>query len=103
MIDVADLRRSYQQGGLDESELPSHPMDLFEKWLQQAIDSKMYDPNSVVVSTVDEQGQPYSRMVLLKDYDRENMQGTPYCMSWVPDWGKTEPSGRYRTQSSVRR
>ena len=38
MIDVADLRRSYQQGGLDESELPSHPMDLFEKWLQQAIE-----------------------------------------------------------------
>ena len=73
MIDVADLRRSYQQGGLDESELPSHPMDLFEKWLQQAIDSKMYDPNGVVVSTVDEQGQPYSRMVLLKDYDRENL------------------------------
>ena len=72
MIDVADLRRSYQQGGLDESELPSHPMDLFEKWLQQAIDSKMYDPNGVVVSTVDEHGQPYSRMVLLKDNDREN-------------------------------
>ena len=48
-------------------------MDLFEKWLQQAIDSKMYDPNGVVVSTVDEQGQPYSRMVLLKDYDRENL------------------------------
>ena len=73
MIDVADLRRSYQQGGLDESELPSHPMDLFEKWLQQAIDSKMYDPNGVVVSTVDEQGQPYSRMAVLKEYARENL------------------------------
>ena len=73
MIDVADLRRSYQQGGVDDRELLSHPMDLFEKWLQQAIDSKMYDPNGVVVSTVDEQGQPYSRMVLLKDYDRENL------------------------------
>ena len=36
MIDVADLRRSYQQGGLDEKDLPAHPMDLFEKWLQQA-------------------------------------------------------------------
>lgn len=30
MIDVADLRRSYQQGGLDEKDLPAHPMDLFE-------------------------------------------------------------------------
>ena len=73
MIDVADLRRSYQQGGLDEKDLPAHPMELFEKWLQQAIDSKMYDPNGVVVSTVDQSGQPYSRMVLLKDYTREEL------------------------------
>ncbi|MBP5244603.1 MAG: pyridoxamine 5'-phosphate oxidase [Succinivibrio sp.] len=73
MIDVADLRRSYTQGGLEESDLTEHPIDLFEKWLKQAIDSQIYDPNGVVVSTVDENNQPYSRMVLLKDYDRENL------------------------------
>ncbi|WP_295354040.1 pyridoxamine 5'-phosphate oxidase [uncultured Succinivibrio sp.] len=73
MIDVADLRRSYTQGGLEESDLTEHPIDLFEKWLKQAIDSQIYDPNGVVVSTVDETNQPYSRMVLLKDYDRENL------------------------------
>ncbi len=73
MIDVADLRRNYAQGGLDEADLTEHPIDLFEKWLQQAIDSNIYDPNGVVVSTVDENNQPYSRMVLLKDYDRENL------------------------------
>ena len=56
MIDVADLRRSYSLGGLDEKDLPKHPMDLFEKWLQQAIDSGLYDPNGVVVCTVDNQG-----------------------------------------------
>ena len=73
MIDVADLRRSYQQGGLDEADLTEHPMDLFEKWLKQAIDSQIYDPNGVVVSTVDSSGQPYSRMVLLKDYTRDEL------------------------------
>jgi pyridoxamine 5'-phosphate oxidase len=73
MIDVADLRRSYTQGGLEESDLTEHPIDLFEKWLKQAIDSQIYDPNGVVVSTVDENNQPYSRMVLLKNYDRENL------------------------------
>ena len=73
MIDVADLRRSYTKGGLEESDLTEHPIDLFEKWLKQAIDSQIYDPNGVVVSTVDENNQPYSRMVLLKDYDRENL------------------------------
>lgn len=73
MIDVADLRRSYQAGGLDEKEMPEHPMDLFEKWLQQAIDSKLYDPNGVVVSTVDENNTPYSRMVLLKNYTKDEL------------------------------
>ncbi|SFK02890.1 pyridoxamine 5'-phosphate oxidase [Succinivibrio dextrinosolvens] len=73
MIDVADLRRNYTRGGLEESDLTEHPIDLFEKWLKQAIDSQIYDPNGVVVSTVDENNQPYSRMVLLKDYDRENL------------------------------
>lgn len=73
MIDVSVLRRSYAMSGLDEKELPTNPMDLFEKWLKEAIDSGLYDPNGVVVSTVDENSQPYSRMVLLKNYDRNSL------------------------------
>lgn len=73
MIDVSNLRRSYTQGGLSEQDLTDDPMDLFEKWLQEAIDSKLYDPNAMVVSTADTQGQPYSRMVLLKNYDRSSL------------------------------
>ena len=73
MIDVSVLRRSYAMSGLDEKELPTHPMDLFEKWLKEAIDSGLYDPNGVVVSTVDKNSQPYSRMVLLKNYDRNSL------------------------------
>ncbi len=73
MIDVSVLRRSYAMSGLDEKDLCAHPMDLFEKWLQEAVDSGLYDPNGVVVSTVDENAQPYSRMVLLKNYDRKSL------------------------------
>ncbi|MBQ9274653.1 MAG: pyridoxamine 5'-phosphate oxidase [Succinivibrio sp.] len=73
MIDVSSLRRSYTRSGLDETQLPSDPMDLFERWLQEAIDAGLYDPNGMVVSTVDEQGQPYSRMVLLKNYDKSSL------------------------------
>ncbi|MDD7022584.1 MAG: pyridoxamine 5'-phosphate oxidase [Aeromonadales bacterium] len=73
MIDVSGLRRSYTMSGLDEKDLTAHPMDLFEKWLGEAIKSGLYDPNGVVVSTVDAEGQPYSRMVLLKNYDRESL------------------------------
>ncbi|MCR5537604.1 MAG: pyridoxamine 5'-phosphate oxidase [Succinivibrio sp.] len=73
MLDVSSLRRSYNLSGLDESELTPDPMTLFERWLKDAIDAPLYDPNGVVVSTVDEQQQPYSRMVLLKDYDATSL------------------------------
>ena len=73
MIDVSVLRRSYTTGGLDEKDLCKTPMELFEKWLQNCIDSGLYDPNGMVVSTVDENMQPYSRMVLLKNYDANSL------------------------------
>ncbi|MCR5084207.1 MAG: pyridoxamine 5'-phosphate oxidase [Succinivibrionaceae bacterium] len=73
MIDLSDYRRSYEQGGLDEADLTPHPIDLFERWLKDAIDSGLPDPNGVVVGTVDADGQPYSRMVLIKGYSRESL------------------------------
>lgn len=73
MIDVAPLRRSYTMAGLDEKDLTPTPIPLFERWFQEMIDAKLYDPNGVVVSTVDEEGQPYSRMVLLKNYDENSL------------------------------
>ena len=69
MIDVSVLRENYAASGLSRDDLTEKPIDLFEKWLKQAIDSGMPDPNGMVVSTVDSTGQPYSRMVLLKNYD----------------------------------
>ena len=73
MIDVSGLRRVYAEGGLSREDLTGEPMDLFEKWLREAIDSGMPDPTGMVVSTVDGEGQPSSRMVLLKNYDRKSL------------------------------
>ena len=73
MIDVSNLRRNYQLNGLSSKDLTEHPMDLFEKWLKDAIDAPLFDPNAMVVSTVNEFGQPHQRIVLLKDYDKESL------------------------------
>lgn len=73
MIDVENLRRSYKMSGLGEEDLLPDPMALFEIWLQNAIDSQLYDPNGVVLSTVDSENQPFSRMVLLKGYDKQSL------------------------------
>ncbi|HBF46925.1 MAG TPA: pyridoxamine 5'-phosphate oxidase, partial [Shewanella frigidimarina] len=66
MSDLSDIRREYTQGGLRRANLPVNPMDLFEQWMQQAKDAQLSDPTAMCVATVDEDGQPFQRIVLLK-------------------------------------
>lgn len=49
----------------------SEPFELFAKWLADAEKSEINDPNAMAVATVDEDGMPNARMVLLKDYSDE--------------------------------
>lgn len=70
-MELADYRREYLQGGLRRNDLPDDPIALFETWMQQAIAAGVPDPTAMVVGTVDEQGQPYQRIVLLKQVDEQ--------------------------------
>ncbi|MCU8651951.1 pyridoxal 5'-phosphate synthase, partial [Escherichia coli] len=70
---IAHLRREYTKGGLRRRDLPADPLTLFERWLSQACEAKLADPTAMVVATVDENGQPYQRIVLLKHYDEKGM------------------------------
>ena len=45
------------------------PFALFDSWLTEAQASEPNDPNGMAVATVDADGQPSVRMVLLKEYD----------------------------------
>ncbi len=47
--------------------VPSTPMELFLQWLQQAIDDGVRAPHAVNVATVDSDGCPDARVVILKD------------------------------------
>lgn len=66
---LEDFRRDYLQGGLRRNDLPASPLDLFETWQKQAIDSGLLDPTAMVVATVAADGQPSQRIVLLKHLD----------------------------------
>ncbi|MGV3344183.1 pyridoxamine 5'-phosphate oxidase [Enterobacteriaceae bacterium LUAb1] len=70
---IARLRREYTQGGLRRKDLPATPLVLFEQWLRQACDAQLPDPTAMCVATVDSQGQPWQRIVLLKHYDEQGM------------------------------
>ncbi len=47
------------------------PLDRFRKFFEEAAATGMDDPNAMVVSSVDAEGRPSSRVVLLKDFDAE--------------------------------
>ena len=70
-MDLANYRREYLQGGLRRNNLPDDPLSLFETWMQQAVQADLMDPTAMVVGTVDEHGQPYQRIVLLKHLDEK--------------------------------
>lgn len=64
--DLKNIRREYEKEKLEESQLPENPMELFASWLEQARSSGHTDPTAMTLSTVERNGQPSSRIVLLK-------------------------------------
>ncbi|GAL24434.1 pyridoxamine 5'-phosphate oxidase [Vibrio variabilis] len=66
---IEDIRREYSKGGLRRKDLADDPIVQFNKWLEQAVEAKLTDPTAMTVATVDENGMPFQRIVLLKNVD----------------------------------
>lgn len=69
MENLGSLRREYISHELDEKHIVADPFDQFFNWLSEAINSKEADATAMVLSTVNEQHRPSSRIVLLKHFD----------------------------------
>lgn len=65
-MSLSDLPTLMAAQGFTERE---EPISLFEEWLKDAGKSEPNDPNAVALATVDEEGLPNVRMVLLKAVD----------------------------------
>lgn len=70
---IADIRRDYQGQRLDESVAPHDPFTLFGEWLELGLESEGDDGNAMTLATVDNQGKPHARVVLLKGFDHHGM------------------------------
>lgn len=66
-LNIADIRKEYKKSKLNRSEVPDNPMQLFEKWLQEAITAQVNEPTAVIVGTSTPDGHPSTRTVLLKE------------------------------------
>jgi pyridoxamine 5'-phosphate oxidase len=67
--ELAALRQDYSQRGLRRSELDPDPIVQFNRWLAEAVEKELIEPNAMTLATVDGDGQPWSRTVLLKICD----------------------------------
>ena len=69
MIDIARMRAEYESHGIEPSDLDTDPITQFRAWLAVSIEAGITEPNAMVLATVDGEGRPWSRYVLLKDVD----------------------------------
>jgi pyridoxamine 5'-phosphate oxidase len=63
---LANIRREYGQLQLQEETAQTDPFLQFTIWFEEVLDVEQSDPTAMVLSTIDEQGYPDSRVVLLK-------------------------------------
>ncbi|MBK5719748.1 pyridoxamine 5'-phosphate oxidase [Dysgonomonas sp. Marseille-P4677] len=71
MTNLFDIRRDFSLKTLDESDIVSDPIQMFEKWFGEAISAEVLEPNAMNLATATPDGRPSSRIVLLKQIKTE--------------------------------
>jgi len=71
MIKATELRTQLMADGLSRKALNTDPFIQFQSWYQQTLATDIPEPTALSLATVDEKGQPWQRMVLLKLYDED--------------------------------
>jgi len=67
MDSLHQMRQEYAAGSLNETNMPHNPMEVFNVWLDFAINSGLTEPNAMTVATATADGKPSARVVLLKE------------------------------------
>jgi pyridoxamine 5'-phosphate oxidase len=66
---LADLRREYSLAGLRRSDLSPDPIKQFESWFDDAVRAQALEPSAMSLATVGPDGQPSTRIMMLKGVD----------------------------------
>jgi pyridoxamine 5'-phosphate oxidase len=68
---IAHLRQDYTRDGLTEAEAADNPIEQFRLWFEQAVKAEILEPNAMTLATIDPDGKPSARMVLLKEFSEQ--------------------------------
>lgn len=66
MHNLADIRREYTRASLELPDGTPDPLPFLQNWIEEAIRAQALEPNAMTLSTVNPQGRPRARIVLLK-------------------------------------
>jgi pyridoxamine 5'-phosphate oxidase len=72
-MNIADLRKSYEKAELSEDASNALPLKQFDRWLNEAIQSEVPEPNAMTLATVASNMRPSTRVVLIKGYDERGI------------------------------
>ncbi|MFN7162748.1 MAG: pyridoxamine 5'-phosphate oxidase family protein, partial [Fimbriimonadales bacterium] len=67
------IRKSYEIGELTEATAGEDPFALLNSWLQDALNAEIIEPNALCLATVDADGTPDARFVLLRGFDARGL------------------------------
>ncbi|MGZ4671170.1 MAG: pyridoxamine 5'-phosphate oxidase [Ilumatobacteraceae bacterium] len=70
MSDWASRRVDYETAGLDVGDVDSDPLVQWQQWYDQAVQAGCVEPHAFVLSTVDSEGWPQSRYLLVRGADQ---------------------------------
>jgi pyridoxamine 5'-phosphate oxidase len=71
--EVARLRREYEAEGLVEATMADDPMTQFESWFAGVVAAGLPEPNAFVLATVDPDGTPSARALLMKGLEEDGL------------------------------
>ena len=67
MLDLSALRQEYTSAELNERDVHADPFLQFEEWFLQAQKADVPEPNAMVLSTIENDQKPRSRIMLIKE------------------------------------
>jgi len=67
--ELSRLRKSYERAALDEEASEAEPHLQFSRWMGEALQAQLPEPNAMTVATVGADGRPSTRIVLIKGFD----------------------------------
>jgi pyridoxamine 5'-phosphate oxidase len=69
-MSIANLRKDYQLASLSETDVAADPIQQFAHWFEQALKADAAEANAMSLATVNADGRPSSRIVLIKEFNQ---------------------------------